>query len=121
MALSTAKGAVGEVFNVGNPREVPILELARRIKHLAESGSPIVHVPYEDAYLPGFEDFQRCVPDIRKAARAAGYQPVVSLDESLARIIGSLARRRAASTRTPGRLITVVPVLRQYSVRSASY
>jgi UDP-glucose 4-epimerase len=39
--------AIGEVFNVGNTEEVTILELARRVKAITDSASPIVTVPYD--------------------------------------------------------------------------
>src|SRR5262249_33966142 len=90
VTLSKAKGATGEVFNVGNPRPMPIGELAVRIRDLAGSRSPIIHVPYDDAYGPGFEDFAHSVPDIRKAERLVGWRPRVSLDESLRRVLTSL-------------------------------
>jgi UDP-glucose 4-epimerase len=83
--------AVGQVFNVGSPQEVTIGELAERIKALTGSRSPIVQVPYEEAYQPGFEDVRRRVPDVRKAERAVGYRPRVSLDETLRRVIGFLS------------------------------
>ena len=90
IALSLAPAAVGEVFNVGTTHEVTIGALAERVRTLASSTSPIVLVPYEEAYQPGFEDLRRRVPDIRKAARVAGYRPRVSLDETLKRVIEHL-------------------------------
>jgi UDP-glucose 4-epimerase len=90
IALSLAPAAVGEVFNVGTTHELTIGELAERVRALAGSDSPIVLVPYEEAYQPGFEDLRRRVPDIRKAERVAGYRPRVSLDETLKRVIEHL-------------------------------
>jgi UDP-glucose 4-epimerase len=90
IALSLAAEAVGEVFNVGTTHELTIGALAERIRALAGSASPIVLVPYEEAYQPGFEDLRRRVPDIRKAERVAGYRPRVSLDETLRRVIEHL-------------------------------
>lgn len=87
IALSLAPTAVGEVFNVGSREEITVLELARRVKALVGSDSPIVHVPYEDVYRPGFEDLRRRVPDIRKAEETVGYCPRVPLDETLRRVI----------------------------------
>ena len=81
---------MAEVFNVGSDQEVTIEELAERVKRLAGSGSPVVRVPYDEAYQPGFEDLRRRVPDIGKAARAVGYRPRVSLDKTLTRVIALL-------------------------------
>jgi nucleoside-diphosphate-sugar epimerase len=90
IALSVTPAAIGEVFNVGTTHELTIEALAERVRALADSASPIVHVPYDEAYQPGFEDLQRRVPDIRKAKRVIGYHPRVSLDETLRRVIGHL-------------------------------
>jgi UDP-glucose 4-epimerase len=90
IALSLAPAAIGEVFNVGTTHELTIGALAERVRALAGSNAPIVLVPYDEAYQPGFEDLQRRVPDIRKAERVAGYRPRVSLDETLRRVIDHL-------------------------------
>jgi UDP-glucose 4-epimerase len=90
IALSTHPDAVGQVFNVGTPDEVTIGALAERVRVLTGSRSPIVHVPYDEAYQPGFEDLRRRVPDLRKAERVVGYRPRVPLDETLRRVIASV-------------------------------
>ena len=87
VALSMSPAAVGEVVNVGSSEEVTIGELAERVKRLAGSRSPIVFVPYEEAYQPGFEDLRRRVPSIAKAERVVGYRPRVPLDETLRRVL----------------------------------
>ncbi len=87
-ALAESPAAVGEVFNVGNDREeVTILELAKRVKARAGSKSEIVLVPYEKAYEEGFEDMQRRVPDLSKLRALTGYEPQVTLDEVLDRVV----------------------------------
>ncbi|HLI26645.1 MAG TPA: NAD-dependent epimerase/dehydratase family protein [Chloroflexota bacterium] len=86
-ALLATPAARGEVVNVGQPREVTIEQLARLIRDLAGSASPIVHVPYEQAYGAGFEDMRRRVPDISKLQRLTGFVPRVPLEEALRRII----------------------------------
>jgi len=58
--------AVGQIFNVGNPEEVTIKELALMIKEMTGSSSEIEYIPYEKAYGPGYEDMQRRCPDITK-------------------------------------------------------
>ena len=90
VALSQAPAAVGEVFNVGTTHEVTIGALAERVRALTGADSPIVHVPYDEAYQPGFEDLRRRVPDIAKAERVVGYRPRVPLDETLRRVIDHL-------------------------------
>ncbi len=87
LRLAEHPGAVGQVFNLGNTEEITILDLARRVIALTGSRSEIVLVPYEQAYEPGFEDMQRRVPDIRRAAALVGYQPRYTLGDTLRRII----------------------------------
>lgn len=87
IALADAPGAVGEVFNIGQPREISILELARRVIQLTGSPSPIEVVPYEQAYGEGYEDMRRRVPDTAKLRRVTGFEPSIALDEALERII----------------------------------
>jgi len=85
--LMAHPGAVGEVFNIGNNAEVSIEELAHRVRALAGSSSPICHVPYEEAYGPGFEDMERRVPDLAKIRALIGYAPRTGLDEILRSVI----------------------------------
>lgn len=86
-ALVREPAAVGQVFNIGNKEEISIRELAERVKKLAGSASPIVAIPYDQAYEAGFEDMPRRVPDIGKIQALIGYQPRVNLDEILTKVI----------------------------------
>jgi nucleoside-diphosphate-sugar epimerase len=79
--------AVGQVFNVGSDHEVSIADLAHTIKQMTGSSSPIVFVPYEEAYEQGFEDMRRRVPDLGKIRHLIGYEPSVALPKILSEII----------------------------------
>ena len=87
LGLMDEPRAIGQVFNIGNPEEVSILELAQLIKDLSNSHSEIVLVPYDRAYEAGFEDMPRRVPDITKLHALVGFQPTVGLDEILRLVI----------------------------------
>jgi UDP-glucose 4-epimerase len=87
VALIGEPRAVGQVFNIGNGREISINDLAERIKMLTGSGSEIVRIPYDQAYEAGFEDMPRRVPDIGRVRALVGYEPTVELDEILNRVI----------------------------------
>ena len=89
VALINEPRAVGEVFNIGNGTEITIGDLALRIKQMTGSQSPIVRIPYDQAYEAGFEDMPRRVPDIAKIRALVGYEPTVELDEILTRVIAS--------------------------------
>ena len=87
VALINEPRAVGQVFNIGNGREISIGELAAKVKQMTGSGSEIVRIPYEKAYEAGFEDMPRRVPDISRIRALIGYEPTVDLDETLRRVI----------------------------------
>lgn len=77
----------GEVFNIGSTEEISIEGLAKKIKTLTKSKSPIHHISYNDAYGEGFEDMQRRVPDLTKIKNYIGYSPKVDLERLLKEII----------------------------------
>ena len=74
----------GEVFNIGNPAEVTIRELAERIRTLAGSDSPIHFTDRR----PG--DPERRRPDIAKIRDRYGWEPTIGLDDGLAETIATL-------------------------------
>lgn len=88
LLLADHPAAIGQVFNVGNPEEISIGELAKLVKKLTRSESPLKLIPYDEAYQPGFEDMERRVPNILKVSRL-GYAPKIKLREIIARIIAS--------------------------------
>jgi len=85
--------AVGQVFNIGNGAEISMRDLAEKIKAMTQSASPIVTIPYDQAYEAGFEDMPRRVPDIAKIRALVGYEPKVQLDEILTRVIDHIRTR----------------------------
>ncbi len=76
--------------NLGNPREMTILEFADTIRQLTGATAPVVHRP-----LPVDDPKQRR-PDISKAKRVLGWEPQVPLEEGLRLTIDSFQRRSAA-------------------------
>src|SRR3954451_23443801 len=87
VALINEPRAIGQVFNIGNGHEISIADLALQIKKMTGSQSPIVKIPYDQAYEAGFEDMPRRVPDISRLRALIGYEPQVDLDETLTRVI----------------------------------
>ncbi len=94
IGLMDSDKTVGEVFNVGNEEEITILELATRIRQLAESDSEIVLVPYEEAYGENFEDMPRRVPSLVKIRKVIGYEPRMGLEETLQSVIAHQRARQ---------------------------
>jgi UDP-glucose 4-epimerase len=97
--LMDMPSAIGQVYNVGNVEEVTIRQLAERIKAATGSSSPIVTIPYDEAYEEGFEDMPRRVPDLTKIHAAIGYVPRVGLDEII-RLVVEEKRGYAGANRT---------------------
>ena len=71
----------GEVFNIGNPDERQILELANLVVEFTSSKSRIEYLPARD------EDTQRRCPDISKITKFTGWQPEIELREGVEKTI----------------------------------
>jgi nucleoside-diphosphate-sugar epimerase len=70
--------AVGQAFNVGNPRSaVTIFDLAQRIKRLTGCPGEIVFQPLH------YADVELRIPNVEKAQEMLGWQPLVELDDGL--------------------------------------
>src|SRR5687768_11251397 len=85
--LIDTPAARGQVYNLGGDQEISINDVAKKVIDLAQSQSPIVRIPYEKAYAPGFDDLMRRVPDLRKIKNAIGFVPRFSLEEIIWQII----------------------------------
>ena len=70
-----------DVFNIGNPNEITVLELAQKIIELTNSESEIV---FES--LPSDDPKQR-KPDISKAKLKLSWEPQVKLEDGLIKTI----------------------------------
>jgi UDP-glucuronate decarboxylase len=76
-------GKEGEVYNVGNDKETTVIDLARYVKKLCRSDSPIEFHPLPD------DDPLRRAADISKLRRL-GFEHKVSLADGLSRMIQSV-------------------------------
>jgi len=85
--ISQEKEALGRVFNIGSDKEITILKLAERVKHLTNSQSEIQFVSYEEAYQEGFEDMQRRVPDLSRIQQLIDYRPSHDIDQIIQSVI----------------------------------
>jgi UDP-glucuronate decarboxylase len=85
--MALPRAAEVQPINLGNPVEITIGELARRIVALTGSASTVVHYP-----LPT-DDPTRRLPDITRARAVLGWDPRVPLDEGLTRTIEDLRDR----------------------------
>lgn len=85
--LADSDAAIGNVYNVGVPRPVSVIEMAGKVISRSGSNSKIKLVPYEEAYGPGFEELGRRVPDISALSAATGWQASRSIDETIDDVI----------------------------------
>lgn len=85
--LMLTKNMKGEVFNLGNPDEYTILELANKIKRATKSKSKLT---YEN--LPP-DDPSRRKPDISKAKKKLNWQPKVKFSQGLAKTIAYFEKK----------------------------
>jgi UDP-glucose 4-epimerase len=85
--LMSEPAAKGDVFNVGNDKEVTINELAEKVNQMTGSSSAIEHVPYEKAYGPGFEDMRRRCPNIEKIRKLIRFEPKYDLEAMIQSVI----------------------------------
>lgn len=76
-----SKNTTGEVFNLGNPDEKTILELAQLIKKLTGSKS---EVEFEE--LPS-DDPKNRKPDITKAKKTFNWNPEVKIEDGISKTI----------------------------------
>jgi UDP-glucose 4-epimerase len=79
LLLTSNDRSIGEVFNIGGKGEITILDLAKMVIKQINSKSEITFTNYEDAYIVGFEDMERRVPDVSKIKLFTGWEPEIDL------------------------------------------
>ena len=86
-----AESGEHDPVNIGNPEERTLLDLAETIKRITGTSSEIVFEA-----LP-VDDPQQRRPDITRARQVFGWQPEVSLEDGLSRLLRALGREPAAA------------------------
>ena len=81
LVLLSEKGKTGEVYNLGNPTEYTILQLAEEVKDACNSSSEI---DYNE--LPEDDPIKR-KPDITKISSETGWKPKVGLKDGLEKTV----------------------------------
>jgi UDP-glucose 4-epimerase len=101
VALMERPEAVGEIYNIGASTEISILDLAKRVKEITKSSSPIVLVAYDDAYETGYQDMPRRIPDTTKLRNLVGFAPTTDIDEIVDSVMRSFLARQERSAQRP--------------------
>ncbi|MBV9829269.1 MAG: SDR family NAD(P)-dependent oxidoreductase [Alphaproteobacteria bacterium] len=86
----TADAAVGRALNIGSGRRVTIKQVARAL-----AGALCVSIEPEIIGECRMGDVRHCFPDISEARAALGYQPQVSFDEGIGKLVDWLDGRVA--------------------------
>ncbi|MEM7034866.1 MAG: UDP-glucuronic acid decarboxylase family protein [Chloroflexota bacterium] len=84
-----------EPVNIGNTKEMTMLELAEKIVELSDSSSEITFTYPEDQRIK--DDPKRRKPNIEKAKRVLGWEPQVELNEGLGNTIAHFKERLQAA------------------------
>ncbi|MGI0078050.1 MAG: NAD-dependent epimerase/dehydratase family protein [Nitrososphaerales archaeon] len=82
--ILTSDEAVGETFNVGSGRRMTIREMAERIKQLTNSSSEVELLPPRTEFE---KEPQISYPSIEKLRKRLGYEPIVSFDQGISRVV----------------------------------
>ena len=83
----TLDKANGQLINIGNNHEpITIKELANKIIELSNSKSPVKFIPFEESKRNRSEILIR-VPNIEKAKKLLNYEPNISLEEGVLKVI----------------------------------
>jgi UDP-glucose 4-epimerase len=93
--LMDERSVGGEIFNVGSPERIRILDLAQRVLEVTGSSSELSFVPYTEVYGQGIEDMLHRIPATAKVHGAIGWDAELDLDRILADVV---AERRAPAT-----------------------
>jgi hypothetical protein len=87
-----AESGEHDPVNIGNPEERTLVDLAETIKRVTGTSSEIVFEA-----LP-VDDPQQRRPDITRARQVLGWQPEVTLEDGLSRLLRALGREPAAAS-----------------------
>ena len=87
MALIDNEKSIGEVFNIGNEREISINDLANLLLKSVIVLRRIIHKTYEEAYGSGFEDMRRRKPNSEKLLETIGMKPEFPIENVIDKMI----------------------------------
>jgi UDP-glucose 4-epimerase len=81
--LARNPASAGEIVNVGNNREISIGQLAALVKERSVSSSPIISIPYHEAYGEDFEEIYHRKPSLEKLFSLTRFTHQWSLEKTL--------------------------------------
>jgi UDP-glucose 4-epimerase len=82
--ILTKEAAIGESFNVGSGSKMSVRDMAERIKKVTNSNSELELLPPRTEFE---KDPQISYPSIEKLRKRLGFEPIVSFDEGVLRVV----------------------------------
>jgi UDP-glucose 4-epimerase len=85
--------AIGGLFNLGNDEEISVLDSAKIIHRLANTGKALKKrfIPFEEIFGE-YKDIMRRVPDLTKAMEILGYSPKFSFEKAIKKTLAHLRK-----------------------------
>jgi UDP-glucose 4-epimerase len=85
------KKAIGEIINIGNNEELSVLDTAKLIHKIAQTGKElkIKFVPMSEVFGK-YKDIMRRIPDLTKAKNILGYEPQFKLHDAIINTINEI-------------------------------
>ena len=87
--LSSQETTIGEVYNLGSPDEISIIDLAKKVIQRTNSNSKIIFKSFSDNFGEEFEEAKSRVPSISKINSAIGWKNQMTIDEIIDEIVSS--------------------------------
>ena len=87
LAMESEK-AIGEIINIGNDEELSVIDTAKLIHKIANTGKELKvnFVPMAEVFGK-YKDIMRRIPDLSKAKRILGYEPAYKLHDAIVQTI----------------------------------
>lgn len=94
LAMENEK-AVGEIINIGNDEELSVIDTAKLIHEIAQTGKElkINFVPMSEVFGK-YKDIMRRIPDLSKAKRILGYEPKTRLKDAIIETIKEINKSK---------------------------
>ncbi len=101
LALMECPAAVGKVFNLGSDSPITIRQLAETVINVVDPRVSIQHIPYEQAYSPGYEDIRCRIPDLTRLRQTIAHDARLGLEDIIRDVIDWQHRMLASQTAVP--------------------
>ena len=85
------ENAIGEIINIGNDEELSVIDTAKMIHEIANTGKPLkINFVPMSVVFGKYKDIMRRIPDLSKAKRILGYEPKFKLKASIIETINEI-------------------------------